>query len=33
VSYSYLLFDLFQHPRIGGPGLVGSCKFPDGYVE
>ncbi|KOM46454.1 hypothetical protein LR48_Vigan07g015800 [Vigna angularis] len=22
-----------QHPRIGGPGLVGSCEFPDGYVE
>ncbi|KAJ4839347.1 rRNA (cytosine-C(5))-methyltransferase nop2c [Turnera subulata] len=22
-----------QHPRIGGPGLVGCCKFPDGYVE
>ncbi|OMP05373.1 Bacterial Fmu (Sun)/eukaryotic nucleolar NOL1/Nop2p [Corchorus olitorius] len=22
-----------QHPRIGGPGLVGSCQFPDGYVE
>lgn len=24
---------LFQHPKIGGPGLVGSCEFPDGYVE
>ncbi|XP_027329435.1 putative methyltransferase NSUN6 [Abrus precatorius] len=22
-----------QHPRVGGPGLVGSCEFPDGYVE
>ncbi|XP_007048973.2 PREDICTED: putative methyltransferase NSUN6 isoform X1 [Theobroma cacao] len=22
-----------QHPRIGGPGLVGSCQFPDGYIE
>ncbi|XVE78521.1 hypothetical protein DITRI_Ditri13aG0151700 [Diplodiscus trichospermus] len=22
-----------QHPRIGGPGLVGSCEFPDGYTE
>ncbi|XP_031257157.1 putative methyltransferase NSUN6 [Pistacia vera] len=22
-----------QHPRIGGPGLVGGCEFPDGYVE
>lgn len=22
-----------QHPRIGGPGLVGSCEFPDGYIE
>lgn len=22
-----------QHPRIGGPGLVGSCEFADGYVE
>ncbi|CAK8538724.1 unnamed protein product [Lathyrus sativus] len=22
-----------QHPKIGGPGLVGSCEFPDGYVE
>ncbi|MED6149548.1 rRNA (cytosine-C(5))-methyltransferase nop2c [Stylosanthes scabra] len=22
-----------QHPRIGGPGLVGSCEFLDGYVE
>ncbi|KAE8718744.1 NOL1/NOP2/sun family protein isoform 2 [Hibiscus syriacus] len=22
-----------QHPRIGGAGLVGSCEFPDGYVE
>uniref|UniRef100_A0A1J3IK18 Putative methyltransferase NSUN6 n=1 Tax=Noccaea caerulescens TaxID=107243 RepID=A0A1J3IK18_NOCCA len=22
-----------QHPRIGGPGLVGRCEFPDGYVE
>ncbi|XP_057955409.1 rRNA (cytosine-C(5))-methyltransferase NOP2C isoform X8 [Malania oleifera] len=22
-----------QHPRIGGPGLVGSCSFSDGYVE
>lgn len=22
-----------QHPRIGGPGLVGNCEFPDGYIE
>ncbi|XP_062105721.1 rRNA (cytosine-C(5))-methyltransferase NOP2C [Humulus lupulus] len=22
-----------QHPRIGGPGLVGQFQFPDGYVE
>ncbi|CAA7026411.1 unnamed protein product [Microthlaspi erraticum] len=22
-----------QHPRIGGPGLVGRCEFPDGYIE
>ncbi|XP_010557151.1 PREDICTED: putative methyltransferase NSUN6 [Tarenaya hassleriana] len=22
-----------QHPRIGGPGLVGRCEFSDGYVE
>ncbi|XP_037496716.1 tRNA (cytosine(72)-C(5))-methyltransferase NSUN6 isoform X2 [Jatropha curcas] len=22
-----------QHPRIGGPGLVGTCEFPDGYIE
>ncbi|CAJ2672247.1 unnamed protein product [Trifolium pratense] len=22
-----------QHPKIGGAGLVGSCEFPDGYVE
>ncbi|XVF20904.1 hypothetical protein REPUB_Repub12eG0043700 [Reevesia pubescens] len=22
-----------QHPRIGGPGLVGSCEFPEGYIE
>lgn len=22
-----------QHPRIGGPGLVGRCKLFDGYVE
>ncbi|KAE9614838.1 hypothetical protein Lal_00036002 [Lupinus albus] len=22
-----------QHPRIGGPGLIGRCEFPDGYVE
>ncbi|XP_004491318.1 rRNA (cytosine-C(5))-methyltransferase NOP2C [Cicer arietinum] len=22
-----------QHPKIGGPGLVGSCEFPDGYVD
>ncbi|KAL0723824.1 hypothetical protein Bca4012_038423 [Brassica carinata] len=21
------------HPSIGGPGLVGRCEFPDGYVE
>ncbi|PON32547.1 RNA (C5-cytosine) methyltransferase [Parasponia andersonii] len=22
-----------QHPRIGGPGLVGHFEFPDGYIE
>ncbi|XP_021898401.1 putative methyltransferase NSUN6 isoform X2 [Carica papaya] len=22
-----------QNPRIGGPGLVGRCEFPDGYIE
>ncbi|EEF34364.1 rRNA (cytosine-C(5))-methyltransferase NOP2C [Ricinus communis] len=22
-----------QHLRVGGPGLVGSCEFPDGYME
>ncbi|KAK9284762.1 hypothetical protein L1049_023939 [Liquidambar formosana] len=22
-----------QHPRIGGPGIVGHCEFPDGYIE
>ncbi|KAJ6399218.1 hypothetical protein OIU77_019881 [Salix suchowensis] len=22
-----------QNPRIGGPGLVGSCEFPDGRTE
>ncbi|XP_059663352.1 rRNA (cytosine-C(5))-methyltransferase NOP2C isoform X2 [Cornus florida] len=22
-----------QHPRIGGPGLVGGCEFSDGYTE
>ncbi|CAN1758962.1 rRNA (cytosine-C(5))-methyltransferase NOP2C [Linum perenne] len=22
-----------QHPRIGGPGLVGHYEFPDGYIE
>ncbi|KAF2290357.1 hypothetical protein GH714_012081 [Hevea brasiliensis] len=22
-----------QHPRIGGPGLIGGHEFPDGYVE
>ncbi|XP_021301024.1 putative methyltransferase NSUN6 isoform X1 [Herrania umbratica] len=22
-----------QHPRIGGPGVVGSCQFSDGYIE
>ncbi|XP_030482908.2 rRNA (cytosine-C(5))-methyltransferase NOP2C [Cannabis sativa] len=22
-----------QHPRIGGPGLVGQFQFPDGYIE
>ncbi|KAK3019916.1 hypothetical protein RJ639_003143 [Escallonia herrerae] len=21
------------HPRVGGAGLVGSCKLPNGYVE
>lgn len=22
-----------QHPKIGGPGLIGSCQSPDGFVE
>ncbi|KAG6417033.1 hypothetical protein SASPL_124474 [Salvia splendens] len=22
-----------QHPKVGGPGLVGGCQFPDGYQE
>ncbi|KAL8473991.1 hypothetical protein ACS0TY_030731 [Phlomoides rotata] len=22
-----------QHPKVGGPGLVGSCQFSDGYQE
>ncbi|KAA8526194.1 hypothetical protein F0562_008067 [Nyssa sinensis] len=22
-----------QHPRIGGPGLLGGCEFSDGYIE
>ncbi|XP_060187145.1 rRNA (cytosine-C(5))-methyltransferase NOP2C isoform X2 [Lycium barbarum] len=22
-----------QHPKIGGPGLTGSCQLPDGFVE
>ncbi|KAK2971621.1 hypothetical protein RJ640_017738, partial [Escallonia rubra] len=22
-----------QHPRVGGAGLVGSCKLPNGYIE
>ncbi|CAK9156188.1 unnamed protein product [Ilex paraguariensis] len=22
-----------QHPRSGGPGLVGGCEFPDGHIE
>ncbi|KAK4278949.1 hypothetical protein QN277_016719 [Acacia crassicarpa] len=22
-----------QNPRVGGPGLVGHCEFPDGYIE
>ncbi|KAL3502535.1 hypothetical protein ACH5RR_036984 [Cinchona calisaya] len=22
-----------QHPRVGGPGLVGGCRLPDGYTE
>ncbi|CAN0913944.1 rRNA (cytosine-C(5))-methyltransferase NOP2C [Linum grandiflorum] len=22
-----------QHPRVGGPGLVGHYEFPDGYIE
>ncbi|XP_041007192.1 rRNA (cytosine-C(5))-methyltransferase NOP2C [Juglans microcarpa x Juglans regia] len=22
-----------QHPSIGGPGLLGGCEFPDGYIE
>ncbi|KAK7300168.1 hypothetical protein RJT34_11005 [Clitoria ternatea] len=31
-KYKYLSL-ASQHPRIGGPGLLGSCEFPDGYVE
>ncbi|KAL7128603.1 hypothetical protein ABFS83_13G006000 [Erythranthe nasuta] len=22
-----------QHPKVGGPGLIGSCQFSDGYQE
>ncbi|WCJ34864.1 Ribosomal RNA small subunit methyltransferase F [Euphorbia peplus] len=22
-----------QHPKVGGPGLLGGCEFPDGYKE
>ncbi|XP_073065212.1 rRNA (cytosine-C(5))-methyltransferase NOP2C [Primulina eburnea] len=22
-----------QNPKVGGPGLVGGCQFPDGYLE
>ncbi|XP_038709669.1 tRNA (cytosine(72)-C(5))-methyltransferase NSUN6 isoform X2 [Tripterygium wilfordii] len=22
-----------QHPKVGGPGIVGRCELPDGYVE
>ena len=22
-----------QHPKIGGPGLTGSCQLPDGFIE
>lgn len=39
-KYQYLVSDFafaidfdFQHPRIGGPGLVGRFEFPDGYAE
>ncbi|KAK1569084.1 hypothetical protein Q3G72_032317 [Acer saccharum] len=31
-TYKYLSLAP-QNPRIGGPGLVGCCEFPDGYVE
>ncbi|GLT94048.1 hypothetical protein SLE2022_118110 [Rubroshorea leprosula] len=31
-TYSFLSLAP-QHPRIGGPGLVGCCELPDGYIE
>ncbi|XAR49510.1 16S rRNA (cytosine(967)-C(5))-methyltransferase [Bertholletia excelsa] len=31
-TYKFLLLDS-QHPKIGGPGLVGGCKLSDGYIE
>ncbi|KAF7833494.1 putative methyltransferase NSUN6 [Senna tora] len=31
-TYKYLSLAP-QNPRIGGPGLVGHCEFPDGYLE
>ncbi|GFS38624.1 NOL1/NOP2/sun family protein [Actinidia rufa] len=31
-TYKFLTLAL-QHPRIGGPGLVGSCELPDGCIE
>ncbi|XP_028788315.1 putative methyltransferase NSUN6 [Neltuma alba] len=31
-TYNYLSLAP-QNPRVGGPGLVGRCEFPDGYVE
>ncbi|XP_057467945.1 rRNA (cytosine-C(5))-methyltransferase NOP2C isoform X2 [Actinidia eriantha] len=31
-TYKFLTLAL-QHPRIGGPGLIGSCELPDGCIE
>ncbi|KAK9742254.1 hypothetical protein RND81_03G159000 [Saponaria officinalis] len=31
-NYSFLALAA-QHPKIGGPGLVGRCEMSDGYVE
>lgn len=31
-KYKYLTL-ASQHPRVGGPGLVGSCELSDGYTE